>query len=88
MWRWIARLNISRSGQTVVDTHPETAQPEWSTEQEAIRDATGWGRRYIDHHVAGQQPRSWVVIRSAADDRFRESKRRPAIDATVVNHEA
>jgi hypothetical protein len=37
---WIAHLNISRAGQTVVDTRPETVQPEWSTEEEAIRDAT------------------------------------------------
>jgi hypothetical protein len=64
---WIARLNISRGGETVVDTRPETIQPEWSTEDEAIHDATEWGRRYIDHHFGEQQPRSWVVVRSRAE---------------------
>ncbi|MBN3763644.1 DUF6566 family protein [Burkholderia sp. Ac-20365] len=67
---WVAHLNISRGGQTVVDTRPETIQPEWSTEEEAIRDATEWGRRYIDHHFGEQQPRSWVVDRSRAEQWF------------------
>ncbi|WP_109477208.1 DUF6566 family protein [Paraburkholderia sp. C35] len=67
---WVAHVTISRGGQTVIDTRPETIQPEWSTAEEAIRDATEWGRRYIDHHFGVQQPRSWVVVRARAEQWF------------------
>lgn len=67
---WIACLNISSNGQTVLEARPQTIQPEWTTEDEAIRDAIEWGRRYIDREFGQQQPRSWVVVRSRTEQWF------------------
>jgi hypothetical protein len=64
---WIARLPICRDGRTIVDMRPETVQPEWSTEDEAIHDAIEWGRRFIDREFGTQHPLSWIVVRSRAE---------------------
>jgi hypothetical protein len=67
---WVAHVHVSRGDQTIVDTRPKTVQPEWSTEDEAIRDATEWGRRYIDREFGREVPRSWVVERARAEQWF------------------
>ncbi|HEX7913300.1 MAG TPA: DUF6566 family protein [Paraburkholderia sp.] len=67
---WVAGVSVSLGTRTVVDIRPKTVQPEWLTEEEAIRDGVEWGRRFIDREFNSQQSRSWVADRSRAEQWF------------------
>ncbi|MFL9865409.1 hypothetical protein PQR67_14640 [Paraburkholderia fungorum] len=71
---WIANVSVSRGAQTVVDVIPMTVQPEWLTEEEAVRDGVEWGRRFIDREFNTPQSRSWVAERSHAETWFRDTE--------------
>jgi hypothetical protein len=70
---WIADVSVSRGAQTVLNTRPSTVQPEWLTEEEAIRDGVEWGRRFIDREFNTHASHSWVVDRSRAERWFRDT---------------
>jgi hypothetical protein len=70
---WIADVSVSRGAETVVDTRPSTVQPEWLTEEEAIRDGVEWGRRFIDREFNTHPSHSWVADRSRAERWFRDT---------------
>ncbi|NPT54012.1 hypothetical protein GNZ13_05170 [Paraburkholderia sp. 5N] len=69
---WIARVSVRHGDRTVVDIRPMTVQPEWLTEEEAVRDGVEWGRRFVDHEFNTPQARSWVTERSHAEIWFRD----------------
>ncbi|PRY04206.1 DUF6566 family protein [Paraburkholderia sp. BL25I1N1] len=71
---WIASVSLKNSAGKVVDIRPMTVQPEWLTEEEAIRDAVEWGRRFIDREFETPQPHSGVSARSRAEDWFRDAE--------------
>ncbi|WP_229758232.1 DUF6566 family protein [Paraburkholderia caffeinilytica] len=71
---WIANVSVSRGTRTVVDIRPMTVQPEWLTEEEAIRDGVEWGRLFIDREFNTPQSRSWVAERSHAEIWFRDAE--------------
>lgn len=64
---WIASVKVSRGDQTVLNARPATVQPEWSTEDEAIRDGVEWGRRFVDREFNSQPAHSWVATRTRAE---------------------
>jgi hypothetical protein len=79
---WVASVSLKNSAGTVVDVRPMTIQPEWLTEDEAIRDAVEWGRRFIDRELNTPPAQSWVAARARAEDWFRaaeEKSRGPEI---------
>ncbi|MFM0502828.1 DUF6566 family protein [Paraburkholderia caffeinilytica] len=71
---WIASVSVSQGARTVVDTVPMTVQPEWLTEEEAVRDGVEWGRRFIDREFNSPQSRSWVAERAHAETWFRDTE--------------
>jgi hypothetical protein len=70
---WIADVSVTRGAQTVLNTRPSTVQPEWLTEEEAIRDGVEWGRRFIDREFNTHASHSWVADRSRAESWFRDT---------------
>jgi|GraSoi_2013_40cm_1033754.scaffolds.fasta_scaffold174377_2 hypothetical protein len=44
---WRAKVSVRKASETVAEFRPETVQPEWLTEAEAVRDGFDWGRRFI-----------------------------------------
>jgi hypothetical protein len=70
---WIADVSVTRGDQTVVDTRPLTVQPEWLTEEEAVRDGEEWGRRFIDREFNTHPSDSWVADRARAEVWFRDT---------------
>jgi uncharacterized protein DUF6566 len=70
---WIADVSVSRGAETVVDTRPSTVQPEWLTEEEAIRDGVEWGRRFIDREFNTDPSHSWIADRARAERWFRDT---------------
>jgi hypothetical protein len=71
---WIASVSVTHGARTVVDVVPRTVQPEWLTEEEAIRDGVEWGRRFIDREFNTPQSRSWVAERAHAETWFRDTE--------------
>lgn len=71
---WVANVSLKDSEGKVVELRPMTVQPEWLTEEEAVRDAVEWGRRFIDREFNTPQPESWVAERSRAEAWFRDTE--------------
>lgn len=71
---WLASVSVSDGAGKVVDVRPMTIQPEWLTEEEAIRDAIEWGRKFIDHEFKSPQSHSWVAARARAEVWFRDAE--------------
>ncbi|RKE38479.1 hypothetical protein B0G76_4802 [Paraburkholderia sp. BL23I1N1] len=71
---WIASVSVSHGARTVIDIRPKTVQPEWLTEEEAIRDGLEWGHRFIAREFNTPQGRSWVAERSHAERWFRDAE--------------
>lgn len=49
---WRARVSVRHASDTIAQFRPETVQPEWLTEAEAVRDGLEWGRRFVDRKLA------------------------------------
>ncbi|CAH2784980.1 MAG: hypothetical protein CPDRYMAC_2272 [uncultured Paraburkholderia sp.] len=71
---WTASVSLKNNAGNVVDLRPETVQPEWLTEEEAIRDAVEWGQRHIDREFKTPESQSWVAERSRAETWFRDEE--------------
>jgi hypothetical protein len=71
---WVASVSLRDNAGKVIELRPETVQPEWTTEEEAIRDAVEWGRRYIDREFKATEQHSWVAERSRAEGWFRDEE--------------
>lgn len=63
---WVASVSIRRGTGTPVYDRPMTIQPEWRTEEEAVRDGVEWGYRFVDRELAARQPQSSVADSSIA----------------------
>ncbi|MEW9586915.1 DUF6566 family protein [Paraburkholderia sp. DGU8] len=48
---WQAKVSVRLADSTVAEFRPDTVQPEWLTQEEAVRDGIEWGRRFVDHKV-------------------------------------
>jgi hypothetical protein len=68
---WVTSVSLKDGAGKVVELRPMTVQPEWLTEQEAMRDAVEWGRRFIEREFNAPQSHSWVGDRSRAEVWFR-----------------
>ncbi|HEY1996973.1 DUF6566 family protein [Paraburkholderia sp.] len=68
---WVAAVSLKDSAGKVVELRPMTVQPEWLTEEEALRDAFEWGRRYVDHEFHTPETHSWIAERRRAEVWFR-----------------
>jgi hypothetical protein len=55
---WVAKVGVRRAGNTVEEFRPETVQPEWLTQEEAVRDGIEWGMRFIDQKLVAPQDRA------------------------------
>jgi hypothetical protein len=69
---WVTSVSLKDSTGRVVERRPMTVQPEWRTEEEAIRDAVEWGSRFIERELNTSRSHSWVVDRSRAEIWFRD----------------
>jgi hypothetical protein len=49
---WYAKVSVRHASDTVAQFRPETVQPEWLNEAEAVRDGLDWGRRFVDRKLA------------------------------------
>jgi hypothetical protein len=49
---WRAKVSVRHASDTVAQLRPETVQPEWLTEAEAVRDGIEWAMRVVDHKLA------------------------------------
>lgn len=81
---WITQVSLKDGAGKVVELRPETVQPEWRTEEEAVRDAVEWGRRFIEREFQAPPSHSQVVDRSRAEIWFRdvqEKSRGSQVDA-------
>ena len=67
---YVAELEVSRDGRKLIDTWPQTVQPEWLTPEEAIRDALERARCVIRRRVMGSEDHSWVTTRGRAQSWF------------------
>lgn len=74
---WIASVSLKDSEGRVVELRPMTVQPEWLTEEEAIRDAVEWGYRFIDREFKTSPSHSWVSERARAEVWFRDTEEKP-----------
>ncbi|NKJ49262.1 hypothetical protein CIC12_21515 [Burkholderia sp. SG-MS1] len=59
---WLAKVGVRRAGDTVKEFRPETVQPEWLTQEEAVRDGIEWGMRYIDQKLAPPWDRARSLV--------------------------
>ncbi|MBP0588248.1 hypothetical protein J8I87_00615 [Paraburkholderia sp. LEh10] len=48
---WQAKVSVRHADSLVAEFRPETIQPEWLTQEEAVRDGIEWGMRFIDHKL-------------------------------------
>ncbi|MEZ0604082.1 DUF6566 family protein [Paraburkholderia sp. IW21] len=48
---WRAIVSVRHATDPVAQFRPETVQPEWLTEEEAVRDGFEWATRLIDHKL-------------------------------------
>ena len=48
---WQAKVSVRRADSTVAEFRPDTIQPEWLVEEEAMRDGIEWGTRFVDHRI-------------------------------------
>jgi hypothetical protein len=48
---WRAQVSVRHADSTVAELRPETIQPEWLTQEEAVRDGIEWGTRFVDRKV-------------------------------------
>ncbi len=71
---WVASVSLKDSEGKVVDIRPMTVQPEWLTEEEAVRDAVEWGCRLIDREFNTPPSHSWVAERARAEVWFRDKE--------------
>jgi hypothetical protein len=58
---WVADLTVSRDGQAALAPWPETVQPEWRNEDEAIRDGIERARRVIRQHLTNGHDHASIV---------------------------
>jgi hypothetical protein len=49
---WRAKVSVRKASETIAEFRPETVQPEWLTEPEAVRDGLEWAARFIDRKLA------------------------------------
>jgi hypothetical protein len=50
---WRAKVSVRKASDTLTEWRPETVQPEWLTEAEAVRDGFEWGRRFVRQKLEG-----------------------------------
>ncbi|MFM0005151.1 MULTISPECIES: DUF6566 family protein [Paraburkholderia] len=48
---WQAKVSVRHADGTVAEFRPDTVQPEWLAQEEAVRDGIEWGTRFVDHKV-------------------------------------
>ena len=48
---WQAKVSVRHADSPVAEFRLETIQPEWLTQEEAVRDGIEWGTRFIDHKL-------------------------------------
>lgn len=48
---WQAKVSVRHADSTVVEFRPDTVQPEWLAQEEAVRDGIEWGTRFVDHKL-------------------------------------
>ncbi|CAG9228769.1 conserved hypothetical protein [Paraburkholderia sabiae] len=48
---WRAKVSVRHADSPVAEFRLETIQPEWLTQEEAVRDGIEWGTRFIDHKL-------------------------------------
>ena len=71
---WVASVSLKNREELVVDIRPMTVQPEWRTEDEAVRDAIEWGRHYVDHEFDARPDISSVAQRAHAQTWFQQAQ--------------
>jgi len=52
---WQAKVSVRHAHSSVAQFRPETVQPEWLTQEEAVRDGIEWDTRFIDHKLEESQ---------------------------------
>jgi hypothetical protein len=50
-YAWQAKVSVRHVDSTVAEFRPETVQPEWLTQEEAVRDGIEWGTRFVDREL-------------------------------------
>lgn len=48
---WRAKVTVRQAAEKIAEFSPETVQPEWLTQEEAVRDGLEWATRLIDHKL-------------------------------------
>ncbi|ALL68764.1 hypothetical protein K788_0000216 [Paraburkholderia caribensis MBA4] len=48
---WQATVSVRHAHSRVAEFRPETIQPEWLTQEEAVRDGIEWGMRFVDRKL-------------------------------------
>ncbi len=48
---WHAKVSVRHADSPAVEFRPETVQPEWLTQDEAVRDGIEWGTRFVDRKL-------------------------------------
>ena len=48
---WRAKVSVRKASETLTEFRPDTVQPEWLTEAEAVHDGFEWGRRFIRQKI-------------------------------------
>jgi hypothetical protein len=48
---WQAKVSVRHADSTVAEFRPDTVQPEWLAQEEAVRDGIEWGTRFVDHKL-------------------------------------
>jgi hypothetical protein len=71
---WVASVSLKNGEGFMADIRPMTVQPEWRTEDEAVRDAIEWARHYIDREFDARPDTSSVVQRAHAQTWFQQAQ--------------
>jgi hypothetical protein len=71
---WVASVSLKNGDGSVVGTRPMTVQPEWRTEDEAVRDAIEWGCHYVDRELDARPDTSSVAQRAQAQTWFQQAQ--------------
>ena len=48
---WRAKVSVRKGSDTLTECRPETVQPEWLSEAEAVRDGFEWGHRFVRQKI-------------------------------------
>ncbi|CAG9253538.1 DUF6566 family protein [Paraburkholderia caribensis] len=48
---WQAEVSVRHVDSPVAEFRPQTIQPEWLTQEEAVRDGIEWGTRFVDRKL-------------------------------------